>query len=84
MDESIATIRELRTDFRAVKRKIERYGSVVITDRGEPAYILQPVPPRPPASGPPPDYLARLLRRQPRPLSAGETRRLWDEERDDR
>ncbi|MDO8349201.1 MAG: hypothetical protein Q7T30_03120 [Planctomycetota bacterium] len=84
MDESIATIRELRTDFRAVKRKIERYGKVVITDRGEPAYILQPMPARTPAVAAPLDYLARLLQRQPQPLSAADTRRLWDEERDDR
>jgi|GEM_PF-3424635 len=31
MDEGIATIRELGTDFRAVKRKIERHGKIVIT-----------------------------------------------------
>jgi antitoxin (DNA-binding transcriptional repressor) of toxin-antitoxin stability system len=84
MDESISTIRELRTDFRAVKRKIERYGKVVITDRGEPAYILQPLPKQPPAASATPDYLARLLRRQPQPLSAADTRRLLDEERNDR
>lgn len=84
MDEGVATIRELRTDFRSVKRKIERHGRVVITDRGEPAYILQPVPARPPTAAPARDYLGRLLGRQPEPLSPEETRRLWEEERGDR
>lgn len=84
MDEGIATIRELRTDFRAVKRKIERHGKVVITDRGEPAYLLQPLPARTPAVAPPRDYLGRLRRRQPEPLSPADTRRLWEEERGDR
>lgn len=84
MDEGTATIRELRTDFRAVKRKIERHGKVIITDHGEPAYLLQPLPARPPSVAPPRDYLGRLLRRQPEPLSAVETRRIWEEERGDR
>ncbi len=84
MDEGIATIRELRTDFRAVKRKIERHGKVVITDRGEPAYVLQALPRQARAAAPPRDYLVRLLRRQPERMSPEETRRLWEEERGDR
>ncbi len=84
MSEGTATIRELRTDFRSVKRKIEEHGSIVITDRGEPAYLLQPVPRKPTRSAPPPDYLARLLQRQPKPLTEEETGRLWEEERGDR
>lgn len=81
MSVSTATIRELRTDFRAVKRKIEQHGEVVITDHGEPAYLLKSLPRRPPRSGSPPDYLARLSRRQPRPLSTAATRAFWEEER---
>lgn len=84
MDEGIATIRELRTDFRAVKRKIERHGKVVITDRGEPAYLLQPLPAPTRSVASPRDYLERLRRRQPKALSAAETRRLWEDERGDR
>src|SRR4051794_24209757 len=41
MSANTATIRELRTDFRAVKRKLEKHGKVVITDRGEPAYVIK-------------------------------------------
>ncbi len=78
---NIATIRELRTDFRAVKRRIEEHGEVVITDRGEPAYAIRLLPTRPQQRTRLPDYHARLLRRQPTPLSAAETRQFWEEER---
>jgi antitoxin (DNA-binding transcriptional repressor) of toxin-antitoxin stability system len=76
-----ATIRELRTDFRSVKRRIEQHGEVVITDHGEPAYLLKLLPPRPAKSAPPPDYYARLLKRQPQPFSAEATQQFWEEER---
>lgn len=79
-----ATIRELRTDFRSVKRKLEEHGSVVITDNGEPAYLLRPLPRRAVASAPAPDYYARLQQRQPIAMSEAETHRLWEEERGDR
>ena len=84
MSAQTATIRELRTDFRSVKRKIEQHGGIVITDHGEPAYLLQPFPRKARASSPTPDYYARLRQRQPKPLSDEETRQLWEEERGDR
>lgn len=83
MSSNTATIRELRTDFRAVKRKIEQHGEVVITDHGEPAYLLKPVAPPCARRVPPLDHYARLLKRQPKPMSADETRRFWQEERRD-
>lgn len=76
-----ATIRELRTDFRSVKRRIEQHGEVVITDHGEPAYVLKPLPQRPRMKAAPPDYYARLLKRQPQPISAQDTYQFWEEER---
>ncbi len=79
-----ATIRELRTDFRSVKRRMEQHGKIVITDHGEPAYLLQPLPRKVEPCSAPPDYYARLLRRQPKALSAADTRQFWEEERDDR
>lgn len=81
MSTKTATIRELRTDFKSVKRKIEQYGEIVITDRGEPAYVLKSVAQKIKKSPALPDYYSRLLQRQPRALSAEETRRFWDEER---
>jgi antitoxin (DNA-binding transcriptional repressor) of toxin-antitoxin stability system len=81
MSQKVATIRELRTDFRAVKRKMEQHGEVMITDHGEPAYVIKPLPSPPKKSASLPDYYGRLLKRQPKPLSAQETEQFWDEER---
>ena len=78
-----ASIRELRTDFRAVKRRIEQHGEIIITDNGEPAYVVRPVARKPKATTSMPDYYARLLKRQPNPMSEEETRRFWDHERGD-
>jgi len=82
MSENIATIRELRTDFRAVKRRIEQHGRVVITDRGLPAYVISALPEESKKKSPLPDYYARLRKRQPTPLSVEATRRFWEEERE--
>jgi antitoxin (DNA-binding transcriptional repressor) of toxin-antitoxin stability system len=82
MNENTATIRELRTDFRAVKRRIEQHGQVVITDRGQPAYLIKLVPEEPRKKANLPDYYARLLKRQPTSLSIDETRQFWEEERE--
>jgi antitoxin (DNA-binding transcriptional repressor) of toxin-antitoxin stability system len=81
---NIATIRELRTDFRAVKRKMERHGEVVITDHGTPVYVLKPVVRAAPKQARSIDYYARLVKRQPKPMPTAETRRFWEEERGDR
>ncbi|NJM55423.1 MAG: hypothetical protein HC841_05480 [Verrucomicrobiae bacterium] len=84
MSTATATIRELRTDFRAVKRKIEQHGEIIITDNGDPAYMMKPVAVKPEKRPQLPDYYSRVVRRQPKPLSPAETRRFWEEERGDR
>ena len=85
MSSNTASIRELRTNFRSVKRKIEHYGEIVITDNGEPAYVIRPVPGKPDtAAGKMPDYYARVKRRQPKPLTPEEARLFWEEERGER
>jgi len=81
MSANAATIRELRTDFRSVRRKIEQHGEVTITDRGEPVYILKSLPQPAKTKSPPRDNYARLMKRQPKALSAEETQRFWEEER---
>ena len=81
MSDKTATIRELRTDFRTVKRRIEQHGRVVITDHGQPAYVIQALPEEPKKKTPLPDYYARLLKRQPTALPADATRQFWEEER---
>jgi hypothetical protein len=84
MNTAIATIRELRTDFRAVKRKLEQHGTLIITDNGVPRYEMKPLAQR--RNGVPllPDYMARLRKRQPKPMSAEATRRFWEAERGSR
>ena len=84
MSTATVSIRELRTDFRSVKRKVEEFGKVTITDNGEPAYVIEPVTPKPKKRRPLPDYMAQLLKRQPKPMSAKATREFWDYERGDR
>ena len=85
MSTATATIRELRTDFRSVKRKIEQHGEIIITDNGDPAYVIKPVaPPRPVKKARMPDYYGRLLKRQPKPMTAEATREFWEQERGDR
>lgn len=83
MGNTTATIRELRTDFRSIKRKVEEHGEIVITDRGTPAYVLKPVVPPAPRPVSPPDYYARLVKRQAQPMTAEATQRFWEEERRD-
>jgi hypothetical protein len=60
-------------------------GEVVVTERGKPRYRLTRYAP---AAGsrtvPAKDYLARIRRFQPRPMSAAAARRLHDENRGDR
>lgn len=81
MSDPTATIRELRTDFRSIKRKLEQHGEILITDHGEPAYLIKPLPRKMDLPARMPDYLARLLKRQPKPLSSAETLQFWEEER---
>ena len=81
MSANAATIRELRTDFQSVKRKIEEYGEVTITDHGQPSYVLKSLPSPAKTRASAHDYYGRLLRRQPKALSPEETRQFWEEER---
>ncbi len=82
VSDNTATIRELRTDFRAVKRRIEQHGQVVITDRGQPSYVIKRLKEEQKKKAPIPNYYARLLKRQPVSLTGDDTRKFWDEERE--
>ena len=81
MSAATASIRELRTDFRSVKRKIEEFGRVTITDNGEPAYVMEPIPRKQRKPGPMPDYMARVLRHMPKAMTEEATRRLHEDNR---
>ena len=79
-----ATVRDLRTRFPRLKQLIAQEGEVIVTDRGRPAYVLRSYSARRPAKRSGVDYFARLVARQPRPLSAAASRALDEANRGDR
>ena len=80
-----ATIREPRNNFPKVRKLIEEEGEVLVTDQGTPKYRLIRYTPAGKKRTPgPKDYLARLRRHQPRPLSAAVARALDDLNRGER
>jgi antitoxin (DNA-binding transcriptional repressor) of toxin-antitoxin stability system len=77
-----ATVRDLRNRFPKVKKLVETEGEVLVTDRGQPRYRLTLYAPVPSGIRPAPkDYVARLRRFQPRPLSASAAKALDEENR---
>ncbi len=81
---SVTTIRELRGSFPKVKKLVEADGSVIVSDRGEPKYLLTLYTPTPKRTPPAKDYMARLKKFQPRPISNAAARAIHDENRGDR
>lgn len=80
-----ATVRDLRNRFPQVKKLVEREGEVVVTEQGTPRYRLTPYSqPRRKESAPPKDYLKRLRRQQPRPISAAAAKAFHDANRGER
>jgi prevent-host-death family protein len=80
-----ATIRDLRNRFPHVRKLVEREGEVVVTEQGTPKYRLtrySETGRKPPASRK--DYLKRLRRHQPRPISAASAKALHDANRGER
>ncbi len=78
------TIRELRGAFPKVKHLLETEGSVIVSDYGEPKYLLTLYTPPPAGSPPKKNYLARLAEHQPRPLSKARASALHEENRGSR
>ena len=66
-----ASIRQLRTEFPKVRAMIEREGEVVVTERGQAAYVIRPYQePKKKKQKPEPfDYYARLIKRMPKAIS---------------
>lgn len=84
MPKPVTTIRQLRGSFPKVKRLVETEGAVIVSDRGEPKYLLTlytPPPKKVPATK---DYMARLKKFQPKPMSAAAAKALHEENRGDR
>lgn len=81
---SITTVRELRGSFPKVKKIVESEGSVIVSDHGEPKYLLTLYTPPPKRPALAKDYLARLKKFQPQPMSAAAAKAIHDENRGDR
>jgi antitoxin (DNA-binding transcriptional repressor) of toxin-antitoxin stability system len=79
-----ATIRELRNNFPRVRKALETEGEVIITEQGTPRYRLTRYTAAKARRPTPKDYLARLTRHQPKPLSAAQSAALRAENRGDR
>jgi antitoxin (DNA-binding transcriptional repressor) of toxin-antitoxin stability system len=71
-----ASIRQLRTEFPKVRAMIEREGEVVVTERGQAAYVIRPYQAPKKKRPKKKDYYARLLSYMPRPISAEAMREI--------
>jgi len=79
------TVRNLRNEFPKVKEVVEAEGEVIVTDNGQPRYKLVLYTPAPPArKSQVKDYMSRMRRHQPRPLSAAAAKSLDEENRGER
>jgi prevent-host-death family protein len=78
-----ATVRDLRTKFPRIKELVARDGEVIVTDRGEPAFVLMVYKP---SRGRPQhvDYFTRLKARQSRPISSAAAKALDEADRGER
>jgi len=79
-----ATVRQLRTEFPKVRKMIEHEGEVVVTERGQAAYIIKPYQAPAKQRRKKKDYYARLLSYMPVPISAEASRALDELNRGDR
>ena len=80
-----ASIRELRTQFPKIRHLIETDGEVIVTDRGQPRYVLRnysPAPAKKPKKQV--DYYKRLITRMPKMLTAKQVREIHEQNRGER
>lgn len=79
-----ASIRDLRTKFPKVRHLIETKGEVIVTERGEPRFLLRPyhaqLSKKPPAL----DFYRRLVARMPKMLTEKQSRAIDELNRGER
>ena len=78
------SIRDLRTKFPKIRRLLDRDDAVIVTDRGEPRYVLRPYTAPTKRRHPPLDLYKRLVTRMPKKLSEAQSRALDEHNRGDR
>lgn len=80
-----ATVRDLRNRFPMVRKLVETEGEVLLTERGKTRYRLTLYTPAHAAKEPPPkDYMARMKRYQPKPISRAAAKEFDEELRGER
>lgn len=71
-----ATIRDLRTKFPKIRRLVETNGQVVVTERGEPRFVLQPYRAKQIKKAPAINFYKRVIARMPKMLSEAQSRAI--------
>ena len=79
-----ATIRDLRTKFPKVRHLIETKGEVIVTERGEPRFLLRPYHAQPSKKPPAVDFYRRLVTRMPKMLTEKQSSAIDELTRGDR
>jgi antitoxin (DNA-binding transcriptional repressor) of toxin-antitoxin stability system len=79
-----ATIRDLRNRFPKVRKIVEAEGEVLLTERGKPRYRLTLYSPAAADAPAAKDYVARMKRHQPRPMSRAAAKALHEHNRGER
>lgn len=80
-----ATVRDLRNRFPMVRKLVEAEGEVLLTERGKTRYRLTLYTAAHPAKeAPPKDYMARMKRYQPKPMSRAAAKALDEDNRGER
>jgi prevent-host-death family protein len=79
-----ATIRDLRTKFPKVRRLVETDGQVIVTEHGEPRFLLQPYRPTRIRKTPAVNFYKRLVTRMPKMLIEGQSRAIDELNRGER
>ena len=79
-----ATVRDLRNRFPKVRKTVEAEGEVLVTERGKPRYRLTLYSPAPADEPAAKDYVARMKRHQPRPMSRAAAKALHERNRGER
>jgi antitoxin (DNA-binding transcriptional repressor) of toxin-antitoxin stability system len=79
-----ATVRDLRTKFPTVRHLIETKGEVIVTERGEPRFLLRPYQGKPSRKAPAVDFYKRVVARMPKMLTEKQSRAIDELNRGER
>jgi antitoxin (DNA-binding transcriptional repressor) of toxin-antitoxin stability system len=78
------TIRDLRTKFPKVRGLVETDGQVIVTEHGQPRFLLQPYRAKSLRKMPAVNFYKRLVTRMPKMLSEAQSRAIDELNRGER